>query len=107
MKTRKACVHCGCLSRLNRSESRVLLRSGIGFVGSGIVFVLIPKCPMCIAAYLAFCTSAGTALAVAVHIRPLLGAAATIFASIAVLSILLGRHVGGLPLFGFKPLSRR
>jgi hypothetical protein len=47
-----------------------------GCVGSGALLVLLPKCPMCIAAYLTLWTGAGVAMPVATHLRPL---AATLF----------------------------
>jgi hypothetical protein len=42
-----------------------------GCVGSGALLVLLPKCPMCIAAYLTLCTGAGVAMPVATHLRPM------------------------------------
>jgi hypothetical protein len=47
-----------------------------GCVGSGVMLVLLPKCPMCIAAYLTLWTGAGVAMPVATHLRPM---AATLF----------------------------
>jgi hypothetical protein len=47
-----------------------------GCVGSGALLVLLPKCPMCIAAYLTLWTGAGVAMPVATHLRPM---AATLF----------------------------
>ena len=43
-----------------------------GCVGSGALLVLVPKCPMCIAAYLTLWTGAGVAMPVATHLRPML-----------------------------------
>ena len=42
-----------------------------GCVGSGALLVLLPKCPMCIAAYLTLWTGAGVAMPVATHLRPM------------------------------------
>jgi hypothetical protein len=43
-----------------------------GCVGSGALLVLLPKCPMCIAAYLALWTGASEAMPVATGLRPML-----------------------------------
>jgi hypothetical protein len=43
-----------------------------GCVGSGALLVLLPKCPMCIAAYLTLWTGASVAMPVAMHLRPML-----------------------------------
>ena len=40
-----------------------------GCVGSGALLVLLPKCPMCIAAYLTLWTGASIAMPVAMHLR--------------------------------------
>jgi hypothetical protein len=38
-------------------------------VGSGTLLVLLPKCPACVAAYLALATGAGVAMPLATHLR--------------------------------------
>jgi hypothetical protein len=43
-----------------------------GFVGTGALLVLLPKCPMCIAAYLTLWTGASLAMPVATYLRPML-----------------------------------
>jgi hypothetical protein len=43
-----------------------------GCVGSGALLVLLPKCPMCIAAYLTLWTGAGVAMPIAMHLRPMM-----------------------------------
>ena len=43
-----------------------------GCVGSGALLVLLPKCPMCIAAYLTLWTGASVAMPVAMHLRPMM-----------------------------------
>ncbi len=42
-----------------------------GFVGSGALLVLLPKCPMCVAAYLTLWTGASFAIPVATYLRPM------------------------------------
>src|ERR1700751_4645665 len=54
-------------------------------VGSGAMLVLLPKCPMCIAAYLALWTGANVAMPAATHLRPLL---ALVFVASAALLLL-------------------
>ena len=43
-----------------------------GCVGSGALLVLLPKCPMCLAAYLTLWTGASVAMPVATHLRPMM-----------------------------------
>jgi hypothetical protein len=40
-------------------------------VGSGALLVLLPKCPLCLAAYLTLWTGASVAMPVAMHLRPM------------------------------------
>jgi len=47
-------------------------RGAGGSVGSGVLLVLLPKCPLCIAAYLALWTGASVAMPVATRLRPVL-----------------------------------
>lgn len=44
-----------------------------GCVGPGVLLVLLPKCPVCVAAYLAVFTGAGLAGPVAEYLRPVMG----------------------------------
>ena len=63
-------------------------RSAGGSVGSGVLLALLPKCPLCIAAYLALWTGAGVAMPVATRLRPALE---IVFA--ASLAVLVVRYV--------------
>ena len=49
-------------------------RSAGSCVGSGAMLLLLPKCPVCIAAYLAVWTGAGAAMPIAGHLRFVLAA---------------------------------
>jgi hypothetical protein len=60
-------------------------QSASGCVGSGTLLVLLPKCPVCIAAYLTLWTGAGAAMPVATHLRPVL--AILFFASVLLLAV--------------------
>jgi hypothetical protein len=51
-------------------------------VGSGTLLVLLPKCPMCIAAYLTLWTGASVAMPVAMNLRAMM---AILFVASAVL----------------------
>jgi len=62
-----------CHVQTERQPQRNWWRSASGSVGSGVLLILLPKCPMCIAAYLAVWTGASVAMPVATHLRPLLG----------------------------------
>jgi hypothetical protein len=44
-------------------------RGAGGVLGSGALLVLLPKCPVCVAAYLAVFTGVGVAASVAAHLR--------------------------------------
>jgi hypothetical protein len=57
-------------------------------MGSGALLFLLPKCPMCIAAYLALWTGASVAMPIATHLSLLLE-----IVLIASLALLLLRYV--------------
>ena len=59
-------------------------------MGSGTLLILLPKCPMCIAAYLTLWTGAGVAMSVAMHLRPMLEI--LFIASALLLVVRAGRH---------------
>jgi len=61
-----------------------------GSIGPGTMLLLLPKCPACVAAYLAVWTGAGLAAPVAEYLRPVL---AVIFVASA-LYLVVGRCMG-------------
>jgi hypothetical protein len=61
-----------CHAQTGRGPQRSWWRSAGGGVSSGTLLVLLPKCPMCIAAYIALWTGAGVPLPIAMRLRPLL-----------------------------------
>ncbi len=61
-----------CHIQTERGPQRSLWRGVRGGVGSGALLVLLPKCPLCIAAYLTLWTGASVAMPVATRLRPVL-----------------------------------
>jgi ACR3 family arsenite efflux pump ArsB len=61
-----------CHAQLEGRPERKWWRGASGCAGSGALLMLLPKCPMCIAAYLALWTGASVAMPVASHLRFLL-----------------------------------
>jgi len=61
-----------CHVETGQRPRRSLWRSASGGVGSGILLVLLPKCPLCIAAYLALWTGASVAVPIATRLHPML-----------------------------------
>ncbi len=61
-------MHC-CDTQMKRKSPRGLWRSAGSCASSGALLVLLPKCPMCIAAYLAVWAGADVAMPAALHLR--------------------------------------
>jgi hypothetical protein len=77
-----------CRLQTERKPQRSWSRSAGGCLGSGALLLFLPKCPMCIAAYLAFGTGASVAMPLATGLRPMLEIVFTVLAA-----LLLARHV--------------
>lgn len=61
-------MHC-CDTEMKPKQRRGLWRCAGSCASSGALLVLLPKCPMCIAAYLAVWAGASVAMPVAMHMR--------------------------------------
>jgi hypothetical protein len=61
-----------CSVQTGRRQRHSWWQGASGCVGSGALLVLLPKCPMCIAAYLTLWTGAGVAMSIATHLGPML-----------------------------------
>lgn len=79
----------GVCCALPRNHRKKRLFGVGGSVGPGVLLLLLPKCPACMAAYLAVFTGVGLAGPVAEYLRPLM---AIIFA-VSVMYLVMDRIV--------------
>ena len=87
-----------CAATPRHSTLRGQLGGLAGWVGSAAGLALMPKCPACIAAYLAFGTGVGISISAAAHLRT-----ALMFAGITLLiGFTVGLLRGSLPLKHFR-----
>ena len=75
-----------CVVPRTRSRARRWFGAG-GGVGPAVMLALLPKCPACVAAYLAVWTGAGLAAPIAEYLRPVL---AVIFVASVIYLIVTG-----------------
>jgi len=91
-----------CCAGEGRSLRRVRRFFGAGApVLPGAVLVLLPKCPLCLAAWVAACTGIALPAAVTVSVRPALVIACALSGSLVVV-----RAVASLRLTGAMPFGR-
>jgi hypothetical protein len=62
-----------CHAQKEPSLQRSWWRSVGGCLGSGTLLVVLPKCPLCIAAYLTVWAGASIAMPLAAYLRPAVG----------------------------------
>ena len=60
-----------CKVQVGPRPQRSWWRGTSGCMGSGALLILLPKCPLCIAAYLTLWTGAGVAMQFATYLRPI------------------------------------
>lgn len=72
MNTRPSCCHAAASHRSRTPRPASRLRRGAGIMGwilPGATLILLPKCPLCIAMYVALFTGAGISVATASTFR--------------------------------------
>lgn len=92
-KSRTAIMAC-CAAPGKPNPQRGWWRGAGGCFGSGALLILLPKCPLCIAGWLTLWTGAGTAMSIAMHLRPMLEMLFVISAILASVQLLMmkARH---------------
>ncbi|HEX7159010.1 MAG TPA: hypothetical protein VF214_08360 [Edaphobacter sp.] len=81
---------------LPRGRGRTRRWFGVGgSIGPGAMLLLLPKCPACVAAYLAVWTGAGLAAPVAEYLRPVLAVVFVISVVYLTLGLVRRRFAAG------------
>ena len=88
-------MHC-CHAQKESKPQRARWRGVGGITGSGALLLLMPKCPMCIAAYFALWTGASVAMPIATRLRPMLEIAFAASALLLLVRLLLARRTRSL-----------
>lgn len=73
------------------------LHTSYGSLGSGLLLVLLPKCPLCIAAWLTLFTGASVAVTIATRLRPLVEIVFAACVLLLLLRLLRARYRGFYP----------
>ncbi|HZR27938.1 MAG TPA: hypothetical protein VFA71_04095 [Terriglobales bacterium] len=71
----RSCCNLAKATTEGNSHPSPLGRRGFdffGWIGPGVLLILLPKCPMCLAAYIALATGIGVSVSMAAELRMLL-----------------------------------